>query len=93
MAVFDPQSRYVSVTAYLVQDQRGRTVAVVPVPDAQLQPLLGFHRLLDGQRLDHLAFHYLDNAAGFWRICELADAMLPDALAEVRDIPIPAKER
>jgi len=66
---------------------------VVPVPDKPVQAPLGLHRRVQGQRLDHLAFHYLDDPAGFWRICELADAMLPDALAEVRDVPIPAKAR
>ena len=93
MAIFDAKSRYAALAVYMVNDRRGRTVAVVPVPDRPLQPLLGFHRLREGQRLDHLAFHYLEDPAGFWRICELADVMLPDALAEAREIPIPAKER
>jgi hypothetical protein len=89
--MFDAKSRYALLTPYQVVDGRGRVVAVVPVPDKPDQTPLGLHRRLQGQRLDHLAFHYLDDPAGFWRICELADAMFPDALAEVRDIPIPAK--
>jgi hypothetical protein len=89
--MFDPKSRYFTVPAYAVTDRRGRTVLAVPAPDRPEQTLLGLHRRIQGQRLDHLAFHYLDDAAGFWRICELADVMLPDALAEARDVPIPAK--
>ena len=91
--MFDAKSRYAQLQPYSVVDRRGRAVAVVPVPDKPVQAPLGLHRRVQGQRLDHLAFHYLDDPAGFWRICELADAMLPDALAEVRDVPIPAKAR
>ena len=89
--MFDAKSRYAHQPPYHVVDRRGRVVAAVPVPDKPVQALLGLHRRVQGQRLDHLAFHYLDDPAGFWRICELADAMLPDALADVPDVPIPAK--
>jgi hypothetical protein len=91
MAIFDPKSRYSQVAVFVCTDRRGRAinaVAAAPHPD---QSLLGFHRRLDGQRLDHLAFKYLDDPAGYWRICELADAMQAEALSEERDIPIPAK--
>jgi hypothetical protein len=93
MAVFDPKSRYAAMPVYPVIDRRGRTVVVVATPGRPEQPLLGFHRRRQGQRLDHLAFHYLEDPAGFWRICELADVMLPESLTEAREIPIPAKER
>jgi hypothetical protein len=89
--MFDPSSRYFSVTGYSAIDRRGRMVTVIPAPDKPVQALLGLHRLIQGQRLDHLAYHYLSDPAGFWRICELSDVMLPDALAEARDIPIPVK--
>jgi hypothetical protein len=89
--MFDTTSRYYSVATYTATDRRGRTVTVVPAPDKPVQTLLGLHRRIQGQRLDHLAFHYLNDPAGYWRICELADVMLPDALAEARDIPIPVK--
>ncbi len=91
MAIFDPKSRYAQAATVAVTDRRGRealAIAAAPNPD---QPLLGFHRLLDGQRLDHLAFKYLDDPAGYWRICELADMVFPESLTEERDIPIPVK--
>jgi hypothetical protein len=91
--MFDPVSRYYSVPPYAVADRRGRTVVAIPAPDKPVQVLLGVHRRVQGQRLDHLAFHYLEDPAGYWRICELADVMLPDELAEARDISIPAKAR
>lgn len=89
--MFDPKSRYGGVAGYTAIDRRGRMVTVIPAPDRPDQALLGLHRRIDGQRLDHLAFHYLADPAGYWRICELSDVMLPDALAEARDIPIPVK--
>jgi hypothetical protein len=53
---------------------------------------LGVHRLLQGQRIDHLAFKYLDDPAGFWRICELNDVMLPETLSEASEVKIPKKK-
>jgi hypothetical protein len=89
--MFDPKSRYAKLQAYQVVDRRGRTVPVVPVPDAPAQSLLGIHLRKEGQRTDHLAYRYLDDPAGFWRICEMNDAMLPEALTEAREIEIPRK--
>lgn len=87
--MFDPQSRYANLTPYPVTDRRGRTVLVVPAAEDPRAPLLGYHLRLDGQYLDHLAAHYLGDPAGFWRICEAAGVMLPEALSEAREIPIP----
>ena len=91
--MFDSKSRYAGLTPYPVRDRRGRAVMLVPTPEAPVSSLLGYHRRHQGERLDHLASAYLDDGAGFWRICELADVMLPDALAEAREIPIPPKTR
>lgn len=91
--MFDPLSRYLHVEPYALTDRRGRAVLAITAPDRPLQAQLGLHRRIQGQRIDHLAFHYLDDPAGYWRICELADVMLPEALSEARDIPIPAKAR
>ncbi|HVL26279.1 MAG TPA: hypothetical protein VM450_19465 [Thermomicrobiales bacterium] len=87
--MFDPKSRYAKQTPYQVTDRRGRTVNVVPVPEPPGDAVLGYHVLRQGQRLDHLAANYLDDPAGFWRICHLNDAMLPEALSEAREIAIP----
>jgi hypothetical protein len=87
--MFDDKSRYASEEQYEMIDRRGRKVMVVPVPDAPVQSLLGYHALLQGQRPDHLAAKYLNNAAGFWRIAELNDCMLPEELSEKPEIAIP----
>jgi hypothetical protein len=89
--MFDEKSRYARVPTAHALDRRGRIVEVVGVPEPPDQLLLGYHFRREGQRLDHLAARYLGDPAGFWRICELDGAMLPDALAETREVAIPAK--
>jgi len=90
MAVFDRKSRYVRhASMYQAIDRRGRTVVALTVAEAPVQTRLGEHRRKEGQRLDHLAGFYLEDPSGFWRITELNDAMLPDALAEIEVVKIP----
>jgi len=88
--MFDPKSRYARLATYVRRDHRGRLVAVVPIPAPPADALLGVHVLRQGERLDLLAFRYLDNPAGFWRICEFNSVMLAEALTEQREIAIPA---
>jgi hypothetical protein len=87
--MFDANSRYAKLATYTVIDRRGRSVSVVPAAPAPTQALAGYHVRKDGQRLDLLAGRYLDDATAFWRICEIADVMLPDALNVADEIPIP----
>lgn len=91
--MFDVKSRYAGATQYVVVDRRGRAITVVATPDAPPERLLGYHLRHQGERIDHLASAYLGDPAGYWRISELADVMLPDALAESREVPIPDKNR
>jgi hypothetical protein len=91
MAVFGPRSRYRQARLVTATDRRGRTVValtpVIPPPER----MLGEHLRRDGQRLDHLAAHYLDDPEGYWRIAELNDAMSPDVLALARVVKIPTR--
>lgn len=89
--MFDSSSRYASAPTETVTDARGRTVTVVLPPAPPAQTLLGIHALRQGERIDHLATKYLANDTGYWRIAEQNDVMLPDALAEQREIEIPKK--
>jgi hypothetical protein len=93
MSLFDEKSRYARVEPYEVRDRRGRTVPVIPPAEPPGQDLAGYHVRRQGQRLDHMAARYLDDPAGYWRICELNDVMLPESLSEAREIAIPTKGR
>ena len=81
--MFDAKSRYAKAETYTVVDVRGREVTVVTPASKPESSLLGIHLLKQGQRLDHLAALYLSNPAGFWRIAEQNDVMLPEALSGV----------
>ena len=91
--MYDEKSRYAKVKQLQVRDRRGRQVSVVGVPEAPIQPIAGYHVLMQGQRTDHLSYQYLQDPAGFWRICEANDVMLPEALSEQKEIAIPQKTR
>lgn len=88
--MFDPKSRYAGLETYTGKDARGRQVVIVPPAPSPIQTPLGVHLLRQGERLDLLAHNYLDNPAGFWRICEINEVMLAEALTEQREISIPA---
>ncbi len=91
--MFGPKSRYSQSETYTVRDSRGRLVNVVVPPRVPDRILLGLHLLIQGERLDLLAARYLDDPAGFWRIAEQNDSMLPEDLTEAREIEIPTKTR
>lgn len=91
--MFDPKSRYLKAETYVVLDKRGREVTVVAPPPPPEQVLLGIHLLKQGERLDLLAAKYANDPAGFWRIAEQNDVMLPEALTEAREIEIPVKAK
>lgn len=87
--MFDSKSRYADAETYQVTDARGRTVTVVVPPAPADQELLGYHQRKDGQRLDLLAGRYLRDPTQWWRICDLADAVVPEALSLEDELPIP----
>ncbi|MGZ8281606.1 MAG: hypothetical protein ACXWUN_01495 [Allosphingosinicella sp.] len=72
-------------------DRRGRAVACLTPAVPPPQTELGRHKLRQGQRLDHLAAHYLEDPAGFWRIAELNDAMNPESALDTALVGIPTK--
>jgi len=89
MSLFDPKSRYAKLPTVLMLDARGRTVEVVPPAPAPLQSLRGRHLRRQGERADHLATLYLSDAAGYWRLAEINDAMTAEVLSELRALDIP----
>jgi hypothetical protein len=94
MATFDAKSRYIKfATVYEATDRRGRTVQALTPAVPPAQPKLGEHLRKQGQRLDHLANHYLADPNGYWRLAEMNAALLPDAVLQQDAIKIPGKTR
>jgi len=95
MAVFDPKSRYVqpALEPYTVTDRRGREVMALPMPEPPIETSVGQYLPKDGQRLDHLAAALVLDPYGYWRIAEVNNALLPDALEELERLNIPSVTR
>jgi hypothetical protein len=92
MSVFDAKSRYVKHAGVTTAtDRRGRQVACVTPALVPPQTELGQHRLRQGQRLDHLANHYLNDPSGFWRVAEINQAMTAEAALDTALVRIPTK--
>jgi hypothetical protein len=91
--MFFPGSRYENAGTYKVTLPDGTVVLATRLPLAAAGPLIGFHRRLQGQRLDHLAAHYLTDPTAFWRLCDANNTPVPDALAARDLVGIPGKER
>jgi hypothetical protein len=91
MPAYDPNSRYLGVPSYQALDHRGRVVTVTAPAPGLDQPIAGWHVRRQGQRADHLAAQYLDDAAGFWRLAEANEAMQAEWLSEQAQIAIPVK--
>jgi hypothetical protein len=68
----------------------GSRVLATPIPVRQPPPVLGYHPTGSTDRLDLLAFRYLDDATAFWRICDANNAMVAGTLAARPLIAIPA---
>lgn len=88
----DQPSRYDEAERYVVPGPDGVSVQVAASPRRERPGRLGVHLRRDGERLDHLAHHYLKDPTGFWRICDVNEAMLPDALTDARRVDIPGDQ-
>ena len=89
--MFSQNSRYVKLTTYTVKKLDGTTVTATRLPLPVLRPLVGFHQRHDGQRLDLIASHYLNDATAFWQLCDANNAISPDSLGTHDLIGIPRK--
>ena len=55
--------------------------------------VVGWHPAVDGERLDLLAYRYLDNATFAWVLCVANNAVVPDALTAREMVAILRAER
>jgi hypothetical protein len=89
--MFFPGSRYDKAGTYTVLKPDGTVVTVTRLPLPGAAPLLGYHRRLEGQRLDLIAARYLADTTTFWRLCNTNNTVVPDALAAQELIGIPTR--
>lgn len=88
--MFFAGSRYLPAgQPYPVTLPDGSQVLATPIPVRQPPPVLGYHPRGSTDRLDLLAFRYLDDATAFWRICDANNAMVAGTLAARPLIAIP----
>ncbi|HEY1431480.1 MAG TPA: hypothetical protein VGF39_07625 [Stellaceae bacterium] len=93
--MFFPGSRYATLTTYQKRRADGSVVQVTRLPLPGPPLVLGFFRRSSGQRLDLIANRFLADATAFWRLCDVSNAVVPDALAnrDLVGIPTDAKVR
>jgi hypothetical protein len=89
--MFFAGSRYQSAGTYTFTTTRGTIVTATNIPLPSPGPLLGYHRRSQGQRLDLLANHYLNDPTAFWRLCDVNGSIVPDSLAGHDLIGVPGK--
>lgn len=80
---FSPTSRYYSTDTASLERANGNTMVYLRrrfVPPAERFALLQEHRVIQGERLDHIAFQYLGDPERFWQLCDANNALEPDEL-------------
>jgi hypothetical protein len=91
--VFTSDSRYADAGTYQVTLPDGTIATVTRIPRPSAQQPIGWYPRGDAERLDVIAFRFLDNATKAWLLCDVNDAMSPDALAAHARIGIPGTGR
>ena len=82
---FPPSSRYHETEVVQLVAADGRTIAYLRrrfVPPPEHFATLQEHRVIEGERLDHLAAAYLGDPQQFWRICDANGAFVPSELTD-----------
>jgi hypothetical protein len=87
--VFPPTSRYASAATYQAVLPDGTVVVALVIPGPRLPAPIGFHPRAVGDRLDLVAVRYLDDATGFWRLCDTNNSMVAGALEQRALIGVP----
>jgi hypothetical protein len=80
-----PASRYFGVEQKRLERPDGTSLAHLGrrfVPNPELFALLQEHVVEQGERPDHVAFRYLQDAEQFWRLCDANGCLHPDELTE-----------
>ncbi|TQF68277.1 hypothetical protein FK531_14310 [Rhodococcus spelaei] len=90
--MFFTGSRYLTAGTYQVTRADGTVVTVTAIPAPTICAVRGWHRRAT-DRLDLIAYKYLQDATASWALCDANNALVPDALAARELIGIPEPGR
>jgi len=82
---FPATSRYYGIETATLETSDGKTIIYLRrrfVPPPERFATLLEHTIVQGDRLDNLAAHYLGDPEQFWRICDANAVMRPEELTE-----------
>ena len=80
--MFFKGSRYAKVPLATITNSAGRVITFATTRFIPTTQATAGHRVLKGERLDHIAWEHFRDAQRFWRICDANTAMRPDDLLE-----------
>lgn len=82
-SLFPPSSRYHGLKTLTYKREDGKEIAYLErrfLPDPADFEDLREHSVVEGDRLDNLAYQYLGDPEQFWRVADANAAMHPDEL-------------
>ncbi|QNH14602.1 LysM domain-containing protein [Xanthomonas sp. SI] len=82
---FPPGSRYHATEIAMLRRDDGTVVPYLRrrfLPAVESFSVLHEHRVVEGERPDHIAAAELGDAEAFWRLCDANGAMHPDELVD-----------
>ena len=83
--LFPPASRYHGIDTATMKTTDGRNVVYIRrrfVPPPDRFALIQEHTVIQGDRLDNLAFQYIGDPEQFWQLCDANNAIRPEELIE-----------
>jgi hypothetical protein len=83
-------SRYATCVLYV--DGQEEFLGTRPRIDTSLQPDDTFHTVVEGDRIDLIAYRYLGSTGLWWVICDYNDIFFPLELEPGRAVRIPSVE-
>jgi hypothetical protein len=86
-----PDSRYATCVLYVDGDQEfiGTRLRI----DTSPRPDDVFHTVVEGDRVDLIAYRYLDRAELWWLVCDYNDILFPLELPVGQILRIPSSDR
>ena len=91
--MFFKGSRYAKVPDTSITDASGRVITYKTTRFTPDTPAVVGHKVVGGERLDHIAWQHYRDAERFWRICDANRALWPnDLLEQAAILRIPPSE-